>query len=236
MWHSVSKTKSLPLPVEEVFGFFADAGNLQRITPAELGFRILTPSPTIGEGARIDYHLRLCGVPFKWKTVITAWEPPHRFVDRQLRDPTKSGSTPTGSSRYQGVPLLGMTFDTVCRYPPSGRWLSHWYAVSWRGYSSFGRKRFGGFWFRVRGRVDLLGKGHYPDVGLCLAAHCEVQGPLVGRESPQRNRDAAQRRVDRSGLLGFQVEYPQLSVFTRPKSGIKCDGVDVPMNDRRAVV
>ncbi len=77
-------------PLEEVFAFFSDANNLEAITPRQLKFHILTPGPIrLEAGARIDYQLTLYGVPVKWATLIERWEPPHEFVDVQLRGPYK---------------------------------------------------------------------------------------------------------------------------------------------------
>jgi len=78
----------IPLPRHQVFAFFADAANLEAITPDFLRFHILTRGPiTMQAGTVIDYQLRLLMIPFHWKTVIEVFEPNARFIDIQAKGP-----------------------------------------------------------------------------------------------------------------------------------------------------
>jgi ligand-binding SRPBCC domain-containing protein len=85
--HRVEAWLVLPRPRAEVFAFFAEAGHLQRITPDELHFRILEKPARVFEGCRMDFRLRLDGIPFRWRTRISRWEPGRAFVDEQLAGP-----------------------------------------------------------------------------------------------------------------------------------------------------
>ena len=77
-----------PQPRAKIFDFYADAFNLEYITPAWLCFRVLTPSPIVLDvGVEIDYRLRLHGFPMRWRSCITVWKPTDRFVDEQVRGP-----------------------------------------------------------------------------------------------------------------------------------------------------
>ncbi len=88
MEHTLTRKLEIDLPIEKTFDFFADAANLERITPPELNFKIITPQPfTIEKGSLIDYKLGLYGIPLTWKTEITRWEPPFSFVDEALKSP-----------------------------------------------------------------------------------------------------------------------------------------------------
>ena len=86
--HVLRREQRLPAAPDDVFAFFADARNLESITPPLLRFRVVTPDPIeMRVGALIQYRLRLRGLPISWLTSIQAWEPPVRFADQQVRGP-----------------------------------------------------------------------------------------------------------------------------------------------------
>ena len=86
--YSLEREQLVKKSLEEVFHFFSRPENLARITPSDMGFNILTPSPiTMRNGTVIDYTIRIFGFNIHWRTLITAYDPPHGFTDEQLKGP-----------------------------------------------------------------------------------------------------------------------------------------------------
>lgn len=89
--HVLRREQRLRQTPSEVFGFFAEASNLERITPGFLRFRVIGSEPDwMGAGTLIRYRLRLRGIPIRWLTRIELWEPVRRFADLQLKGPYRS--------------------------------------------------------------------------------------------------------------------------------------------------
>jgi len=90
MEHVLQTELEVPVALDAVFAFFSRAENLERITPPELRFRMVTPAPVeMREGLLLDYRLSLLGVPFSWRSRITRFDPPRAFVDEQVKGPYK---------------------------------------------------------------------------------------------------------------------------------------------------
>ncbi len=86
--HVLHREQLLPGTPEEVFPFFADAANLEAITPPLLRFSIVTPGDIeMRVGTLIQYRLKLHGLPISWLTSIQRWDPPYAFVDQQIKGP-----------------------------------------------------------------------------------------------------------------------------------------------------
>jgi ligand-binding SRPBCC domain-containing protein len=84
----LQRRQRIERPIAEAFSFYGDARNLELITPPWLGFEVTTSAPIeMGVGTLIEYRLRLHRVPVRWRTRIEAWDPPHRFVDAQIKGP-----------------------------------------------------------------------------------------------------------------------------------------------------
>ncbi|MYB66323.1 SRPBCC family protein [Candidatus Poribacteria bacterium] len=78
-------------PIDEVFSYFSDAHNLVEITPPKMKLVVLTPTPIEMQiGTLIDYRLKLKGIPIRWQSEITEWNPPHKFVDEQRKGPYRA--------------------------------------------------------------------------------------------------------------------------------------------------
>jgi ligand-binding SRPBCC domain-containing protein len=124
----LTREQLIPLPVEEVFAFFADPQNLELLTPAWLNFQILTPPPIeMRIGSEIDHRLRIRGVPVRWRSEITAWQPPfRRWIHTHTFQPMHGGTlvtdivdyaVPGGSlvERFLVAPDLERIFDYRAR-------------------------------------------------------------------------------------------------------------------------
>ena len=84
----LTKTQVINSSMDNVFDFFSKPENLKAITPEKLSFKILTPTPiTMGKGTVIDYTIRLFKIPVHWRTLITKYDPPHEFIDEQMKGP-----------------------------------------------------------------------------------------------------------------------------------------------------
>ena len=107
-------------PPAEIFPFFADAKNLGDITPPWLHFQIITPGRIeMRVGTLIDYRVVLHGLPLSWRTKITVWEPPYRFVDEQVKGPYQRW---IHEHRFQKSDGGTICYDQV-RYSILGGWI-----------------------------------------------------------------------------------------------------------------
>lgn len=166
--------QTFPRPIEEVFAFFADAGNLARITPEWLEFQIQTPLPLeMRAGALIDYTIKLRGIPIEWRSEITHWAPPHLFIDTQVRGPYEVW---THEHRFTVVEARGgggggagagelaaavMMTDTVRYQPPMA-------ALTWKSFVGPEVERI--FRFREQAMREIFGQ-----IGEATLEHQEVR-------------------------------------------------------------
>src|SRR5438874_874131 len=125
-FHEFKSELWLPIARDELFPFFADAGNLEALTPPWMHFKIVTAKPiTMRVGAEIDYRLRMHGVPMRWRSEITTWEPPNRFADEQRRGPYRCWKH---EHRFVEVDGGTVAIDRV-RYAVPGGALVNWLFV-----------------------------------------------------------------------------------------------------------
>ncbi|MBJ7470457.1 MAG: SRPBCC family protein [Solirubrobacteraceae bacterium] len=112
--HALTRTHHLEGTPDDVFPFFADAFNLESITPPLLRFGLLTPAPILlGAGTVIQYGMRLHGVPVNWTSSIQNWDPPHMFVDTQIRGPFRFWHH---THRFEAHPDGGTLMTDEVRY------------------------------------------------------------------------------------------------------------------------
>jgi ligand-binding SRPBCC domain-containing protein len=125
----LQRSQLIPRPREEVFPFFADARNLERITPGFISFSVATTGDiAMGDGTIIEYRLRLYGIPQGWRTRIVEWRPPEGFADLQEKGPYHYWLHKHSFEARQGETLMHDRVEYELPFGPLGR-LVHWLLV-----------------------------------------------------------------------------------------------------------
>jgi ligand-binding SRPBCC domain-containing protein len=123
--HTLKSEQWVPRPLHEVFEFFSDARNLEKLTPPWLRFQIVAMPISMEAGTKIHYRIGWHGLPLRWTTEILRWSPPHEFVDLQLSGPYKLWHHTHRFEEERG----GTTITDIVQYAlplgPLG-WIAHW--------------------------------------------------------------------------------------------------------------
>lgn len=128
--HTLRSTLWVPAKPAQVWPFFADAHNLPLLVPPFLKFRILTPAPIpMHVDARIDYRLSLHGLPLRWRTRITRWQPPFAFADEQERGPYARWFHLHTFAAVDGGTVLGDHVEFVVGGGPLSPLLTRWFVL-----------------------------------------------------------------------------------------------------------
>jgi len=115
-YYTLTTSQSFPLKLDEVFSFFSRPENLGRITPPNLNFKIIKETPiSMKEGEIIDYKISISLIPLRWKTLISEYNPPYKFVDEQIQGPY---SLWIHSHDFEYKDGLTIVTDTVKYKPP----------------------------------------------------------------------------------------------------------------------
>lgn len=88
--YSLKTVQKLPVSIEQAWEFFSRPANLSKITPAHLGFKIISRhhGEVMYAGQIIEYTVKpLLGIPLYWMTEITQVEDHRFFIDEQRYGP-----------------------------------------------------------------------------------------------------------------------------------------------------
>ena len=119
--YEIHRKQWVPQPLEKIFEFFAKAENLEELTPPFLHFQITLAPPRMEAGARIEYKLRVHGLPIHWRTIIEEWDPPKQFVDHQAKGPHELWHHTHRFSAENGGTWIEDTVRYALPFGPIGR-------------------------------------------------------------------------------------------------------------------
>ena len=88
--HSIKTVQKIPISLEKAWNFFSDPGNLQVITPDNMGFKVISKhqGSRMYAGQLIEYKVRpVLNIPIYWMTEITQVKDMEYFIDEQRFGP-----------------------------------------------------------------------------------------------------------------------------------------------------